>query len=78
MRRYVAVDTDSPTPVPIAAYAARHTGHFGTSARMAPGTIHREMSRQRRTSLGGCGSPSVVRDPAVSRSGLLEAPSQQQ
>jgi len=35
-RRYVAVGTESPTPVPIATQAARHAGHFGSSARVVP------------------------------------------
>ena len=38
IRRDVAVDTDSPTPVPIATEAAKQAGHLGKSARTAPGT----------------------------------------
>lgn len=46
-RRCAAVERESPKPVPTATYATRHAGHFGTSARIAPGTIQPAMSRQR-------------------------------
>src|SRR5215475_3113443 len=55
IRKYVAVDNESPNPVPTATYAARHAGHFGKSARMALGTIHPAMSRQRRVNVGAAG-----------------------
>src|ERR1700730_14874306 len=74
--RYAAVDTESPIPVPIAMYAATHTGHFGTSARMAPGAIHPAISRQRRANAGSCGSPSIVPGLVVSRSEAFGAASQ--
>lgn len=48
-----AVETESPTPVPIATYAAKHNGHLGNSARIAPGTIHRAMPKRRRAGVGG-------------------------
>jgi hypothetical protein len=77
IRRYAAVDTESPIPVPSAMYAARHAGHFGTSARMTPGAIHPAMPRQRRANPGRCGSLSNVRALIVSRSEPFGATSQQ-
>ena len=47
-----AVEIESPTPVPIATYAARHNGHLGNSTRTALGTIHRAIPERRRTKLG--------------------------
>src|SRR6267378_3183521 len=38
-RRYVAVGTDIPMPVARATYAATQTGHLGSSASVALGTI---------------------------------------
>lgn len=37
---FATVETDTPTPVPMAMYAARQTGHLGINIRMAPGTSH--------------------------------------
>src|SRR5262245_31813172 len=44
VRKCVAFGAESPIPVPIAMYAARHAGHFGKSNKMAPGTIHPRIS----------------------------------
>lgn len=38
-RKNVAAEIEIPIPVSAAAYAATHTGHFGTSASTAVGTI---------------------------------------
>src|SRR5262249_1153989 len=61
IRRYVALDIESPTPVPIAPKATKHAGHFGRSASMAPGIIHPAMLRERRTNLRVGRSPSEFR-----------------
>lgn len=47
-----AVETERPTPVTIAMYAARHSGHFGKKARIAPGTTHLAVPERRRTKVG--------------------------
>ena len=61
VRKYVAAVNESPIPVQAAMYAARHIGHFGISARIAPGTIQSTRSTMRRTNdvlvfilSGGC------------------------
>src|SRR5713226_3911097 len=78
IRRYAAVDTESPTPVPIATYAARHAGHFGKSARTVPETIHPAMSRRRRASVGAWAATcDAVRAAFVSQSVPIEVASQQ-
>ena len=38
-RIYAAVETEIPIPA-IATYAAMHSGHFGSNARINPGTAH--------------------------------------
>jgi hypothetical protein len=43
-----AVESESPSPVPTATYAARHAGHFGMNAKIALGTIQLAKERQRR------------------------------
>jgi hypothetical protein len=85
MRKYAAVETESPTPVPIAMYAARHTGHFGKSARMTPGAIHLDKLSQLdklsryRAGDGRCGLPFVVARAAIAlRCEPLKAPAQLQ
>lgn len=40
VRIQAATGTEIPMPVASPTYAARHIGHFGTSARIAVGTIH--------------------------------------
>jgi hypothetical protein len=45
---YVAAGNEIPTPVATATYAATHAGHFGSSANVAPGTIHPAISPPRR------------------------------
>jgi len=47
-RIYVAVDTEMPIPVRSATYAATHTGHFGSNANAALGTIQPAISPLRR------------------------------
>jgi len=59
--RWDAAETESPTPVPSAIYAAMHIGHFGNSASTVPGTIHRAISRPRRANDGVRGSLFAVR-----------------
>src|SRR5215510_13542919 len=44
VRKCVAFGAESPIPVAIAMYAARHAGHFGKSNKMALGTIHPSIS----------------------------------
>ena len=44
-RKCVATENESPIPVQTATYAARHSGHFGSSARIAPGMIQLAISR---------------------------------
>ena len=72
-----AVETEIPTPVPMATYAARHAGHFGKTARIVPGTSHPAMPRERRTNVGLCGSSPVVPPTTISGHELLEETSQQ-
>ena len=48
MRRCVAAESEIPTPVQIAMYAARHIGHFGNIAMITPGMIQPNTSAQRR------------------------------
>jgi hypothetical protein len=43
--------TESPSPVQSAMYAARHIGHFGISARIAPGIIQPAILPLRRATL---------------------------
>jgi hypothetical protein len=47
-RRYVAAGKEIPMPVARATYAATHTGHLGSSASVAPGTIQPAISPPRR------------------------------
>jgi hypothetical protein len=49
--RCAAVESESPSPVPTATYAARHAGHFGMNAKIALGTIQLAKERQRRPAL---------------------------
>jgi len=67
IRTYVAVDIERPTPVPKARYAARHAGHFGSSARIALGTIHPAMSRHRRVNVAGAAIVSRESLPATTQ-----------
>jgi hypothetical protein len=68
IRRYVAVDTESASPVPTATYAARHIGHFGNNARMALGKIHPAISRPRRVNIARDDSaPRTPRTIALGR-----------
>ena len=39
-RIYAAVETEIPIPVPMAMYAAMHSGHFGSKTRITPGVAH--------------------------------------
>jgi hypothetical protein len=48
VRRCVATETERPRPVQAATYAARHTGHFGISAKIALGAIRLAMLSNRR------------------------------
>ena len=48
IRRYVAVEIETPAPVTIAIYVARHAGHFGSSTKPPAGSIHPAISRHRR------------------------------
>ena len=41
LRTIPATRIDSPIPVHSITYAATHAGHFGSSARIVPGTIQR-------------------------------------
>src|SRR5437879_11149699 len=52
-RRCVAAESEIPTPVQIAMYAARHIGHFGNIARIAPGMIQPKTSTHRRANVRG-------------------------
>jgi hypothetical protein len=47
IRKYSAVEIDTPTPVAIAIYAARQAGHFGSNASPAAGIIHPAAARHR-------------------------------
>src|SRR5205823_6514152 len=38
-RKCVAAESESPIPLQSAMYAARHIGHFGSIARIAPGMV---------------------------------------
>jgi hypothetical protein len=40
LRAILAAESEIPTPVHSITYAATHAGHFGTTVRIAPGTIH--------------------------------------
>src|SRR5689334_7189664 len=62
VRRYAALDIETPTPVPTAMYAARHAGHFGSNASVIPGRPHRTTSSQRREVAGGF-SPARLSGP---------------
>jgi hypothetical protein len=48
-RMYVAVGNEIPMPVARATYAARQTGHLGSRASVAPGTIQPAISPPRRS-----------------------------
>jgi hypothetical protein len=48
LRIQAATGIEMPTPVARATYAARHMGHFGSSARIAVGTIHLVLPSTRR------------------------------
>ena len=68
VRRYVAVDTDTPIPVPSAIYAAIHIGHLGMKAKPAIETIHPARSPRRRFAwdgmVGGLPLPGIsLREP---------------
>src|SRR5918993_3461693 len=45
-RKKEAAETEMPTPVASATYAATHAGHFGITARTTPGNAHFAASRQ--------------------------------
>jgi hypothetical protein len=75
IRKWDAVEAESPTPVPSAIYAAMHTGHFGNSASTVPGIAHRASSKQRRTNRGRLGS---VGRPATSPRSLSVGAAAQQ
>ena len=47
-RRCVAAESEIPTPVQIAMYAAKHIGHLGNIATIAPGMIQPKTSIHRR------------------------------
>src|SRR5438874_11513909 len=52
-RKCVAAESESPIPLQSAMYAARHIGHFGSIARIAPGMIQPKTSTYRRADVRG-------------------------
>jgi hypothetical protein len=73
--RLLAPGSESPTPVQTATYAAKHMGHFGISARIAPGTSQPAVSRHHRAIINRCGCDRPPLDCASERE-LLTAISQ--
>jgi hypothetical protein len=49
----VAAENESPIPLQSAMYAARHIGHFGSSARIAPGMIQPKTSTHQQANVRG-------------------------
>ena len=47
VRRTVATETETPTPVATAMYPAKHIGHFGMRTNTVPGTSHLKNPRIR-------------------------------
>jgi len=50
-RKCVAAESESPIPLQTAMYAAKHIGHFGSIARIAPGMIQPKPSTNRRANV---------------------------
>jgi hypothetical protein len=54
VRTYEAVVNEIPKPVAAAMYAAKHAGHFGMSATVAPGSTQPAMDTKRRRRIALC------------------------
>ena len=63
VRMYEAVVNEIPKPVAAAMYAAKHAGHFGMSATVAPGSTQPATATKRRRKVAvfdGAGLPQQL------------------